>query len=182
MATLSFVVKKKTFNADKNYFDLENVIIHREESAEELRLYTSMVHYNNLAIYLAIIFSLTGIFGALISSTFLASLISKIFGNIAALFFVLLGFSSIPVFIFIHNKSNKYSDALEKYKADNDVWNNCPEMVALTAYNDEQEKLAVEWRAAHPLEEYIRVCIKDPNSSAEIAALVRYLMMICLAK
>ena len=42
------------------------------------------------------------------------------------------------------------------------------------AWNDEQERIAEEWRAAHPLEEKIRACIKDPMSSVEVANLARY--------
>ena len=63
---------------------------------------------------------------------------------------------------------------LNAYQKEHDVWNS-PELVKeVNAYNAEQERIAAEWRAKHPLEEKIRACLKDPNSSVEIADLARF--------
>ena len=65
-------------------------------------------------------------------------------------------------------------EQLNVYQNEHDVWNE-PELVKeIKAYNAEQELIAAEWRAKHPLEEKIRACIKDPKSSVEIADLARF--------
>ena len=174
MATITWSVEKKTFVPEKNYFKCENVKVSREETKEEIELYDKMIHYDNLAVTLAIILSISGVLGALIGGGLLINFVSKAWGTFCAIFCVNLGLSSIPVFRILGGKSDKYKVAWDKYRKDHDVWNTSPSAMEVQAWNDEQERIAEEWRAAHPLEEKIRACIKDPMSSVEVANLARY--------
>lgn len=174
MASIEWQVKKETFNPEKNYFTIDYVMIHREESEEEIKLYNKMVHYDSVAMTHGIALSLTGIFGAIMSGTLFVNLVSKPWGLFGVVLFLILGFLSIPAFRINAGKSDHYKRAWELYKKENDVWETCPEALEIKAYNDEQQRIAEEWRAAHPLEEHIRACLKDPHSSVDVANLARY--------
>ena len=174
MATLEWQVKKETFNPEKNYFEGEFVTIHRDESDEEMAYYNKMVHYSNAAVLHGIILSIVGILGASASGAILIEHVSKPWGIFAAIMFIILGLLSIPAYKINARKSAHYLRTYELYKKENNVWETCPEALEIKAYNDEQDRLAEIWRAEHPLEEKIRVCLKDPRSSVAIADLARY--------
>ena len=71
---------------EKNYFKCENVKVSREETKEEIELYDKMIHYDNLAVTLAIILSISGVLGALIGGSLLINFVSKAWGTFCAIF------------------------------------------------------------------------------------------------
>lgn len=174
MATINWPVEKKTFIPEKNYFRCENVKVSRDETAEEMELYDKMMHYDTLAGIWVLVLSLGGILGALFGGGLLINFVSPSWGIFCVIFCLVIALSSIPAFRILAGKSDKYGEALDKYRKDPDVWNTSPSVLEVKAWNEEQERIAEEWRAEHPFEEHIRACIKDPISSVDIAAAAKY--------
>lgn len=166
MAIREWQERKETFNPEKNYFDITYENVSRETSAEEDSLERRSDRLNTLGIILGIFFILTALFGGIIlgSLKFWVAFCVVFFGSIAGIvisLYVLLG------------KAQEYEIALENYTKEHDVWNT-PEVQEIKRYNKEQNEFAAKWRADHPLEEKIRACLLDRESSVDIANLARY--------
>jgi hypothetical protein len=173
MATVSWQITKETFVPEKNYFVTKQVRVEREESDFEVRMQKEAWLAYAYQITLWTLFILGGLFGGIF------------FGCLAEehdprYWFACAGVVVTAIFgmCFIIPALVKWEDRcyeqLNAYQNEHDVWNS-PELVKeVKAYNAEQERIAEEWRAAHPLEEKIRACIKDPKSSVEIADLARF--------
>jgi hypothetical protein len=166
MATQTWQQKKQTFNPNKNYFDCINVEVSREISKEEARLSKLSVRYFNWGLVLCTAFTCGALFGGValgyleLWSAFAIVMLLCIAGII---------FSSW----YLMKKSSDFENELDRYLKDHDVWNT-PEVQEIKRYNEEQERIAEAWRAEHPFEEHIRVCLKDPNSSVAIAEAAKY--------
>ena len=92
---------------------------------------------------------------------------------------VVFGFACLAGAIVFTNtvcapKERQAEEALERWHEEHDeeLWADA--YAPVLAYNEEQHRIAEAWRAEHPFEEKIRACIKDPNSSVDIADLARY--------
>ena len=166
MATIEWQEHKETFNPEKNYFDVTIVDVSRETSEEEDRLSRSRDRCYNLGGSLSIICVLGALFGGIALGTLELWLAFCIVFPACIVGFVL----SLTL---IYGRVDKYTEALDKYIKENDVWNT-PEVLAIKQYNKEQQEIADKWRAEHPLEEKIRACLRDPLSSVDIANLARY--------
>ncbi len=160
-------VEKKTFNPDKNYFEIEHIKITREESEEETTLNNNIVLYYNLELLMQI-FGPCGAIGALIV---LICVNLWIYGLIS---FVVLLTLSIIVGRSLCKEGDKYSRKLYEFY-DNQVSHFWDEATAeILAHNAEQERIAEEWRATHPFEEKIRAVLDDPMSSVDIAEMAYF--------
>ncbi len=161
MAIIEWQEHKETFNPDKNYFDVTIVDVSRETSKEEDRLSHNREKCFNWGGSLAVISVLGALFGGITLGAlelWLAFCIvfpACIIGLILSLT-VILG------------RVDKYTEAIDRYIKENDVWNT-PEVKAIKQYNKEQQEIADKWRAEHPFEEQIRQCLLDPKSSVDIA-------------
>lgn len=173
MATVSWQITKETFVPEKNYFVTKQVRVEREESDFEVQLQKNAWLLYMYQVTLSILF----ILGGLIGGIFLGCLAEEYdtrcwFACVGVVVVAILGMCFIiPALV---KWEDRCYEQLNAYQNERDVWNE-PELVKeIKAYNAEQELIAAEWRAKHPLEEKIRACIKDPKSSVEIADLARF--------
>lgn len=173
MAVIFHYFEKDTFVPEKNYFSTEKVQCSRHEDETELNFTEqsykwTCIGWNSIGwgCLLGIIMMLTfGILGSTFSAWY----------YIGAGF----GFASFVGGIIFANavcwpKEAKYLELYREYytKHEEELWAEATKEIK--AYNEEQKKIAEAWRAEHPLEEKIRLCIKDPMSSVNIANLARY--------
>jgi len=171
MAKITWELCKETFQPDKNYFIKESVKVSREESEFEINNNKLSGLADTAGTLLMVLFSL---FVVLSGICLLAALFNEPKHCLVCLcIFVpsLLGAIFIPKACF--KASDKYCRIVHKYCEENDVWNT-PEVQAIREYNIAQVKLAHAWREAHPLEEHIRNCLLDKNSSVAIAEAAKY--------
>lgn len=167
-------VQKKTFNPETNYFTFEDVILERELTLYEEELWEKRDKNESrgfwsigLGILIGLICFIT--FGILMSfSNWFA--IGVIFGIIC----FVGGF--ILAHAYFWKKEQSYAEELRAFRQEfkEDLWADVEAMVEVNTYNENQEKIAEVWRAAHPFEEYIRTCINDPDSSVAIANAAKY--------
>lgn len=165
-------VEKKTFNPDTNYFIIDQVQFERELTPYEDELWNKREKCESrgfwsigLGILLGLICMIT--FGILMafSNWFV---IGTIFGAVCF----------VGGFILAHDyfwkKEQDLAEEIREFRRENEeeLW--AGQLAEVRAYNEEQEKIAKAWRAAHPFEEHIRTCIKDPNSSVAIAQAAKY--------
>ena len=166
MATVEWQQKKETFNPDKNYFDITYETVSRETFEEEDRLERNSSRCFSWGAGLTTF----GIFVGLIGGAVFGGLeIWPAFIAVVAL----CGASILVGTVGLMNKGQKYSEMLERYVKEHDVWGT-PEVQEILNYNKEQNEIAAKWRAEHPLEEKIRACLLDPKSSVDVANLARY--------
>lgn len=165
-------VAKQTFNPNTNYFDLEYVTITRELNEYEDQLWDKRDHCARRGFWSIGLGTLMGLiclitFGALLHL------------NILFVFGIIFGILCVPSGIILANgyffkKEQEYAEELMEYRQEHkeELWTEA--MKEVKAYNEEQERIAEAWRAAHPFEEYIRACINDPNNSVAIAEAAKY--------
>lgn len=166
MATINWTCRRETFNPNKNYFEINNVEVSRETTEEENILSQKCATYSTWGVALAIFGVCTGLIGGII---FAATCIWWAFAVVVILSVTSLLFGTVGLL----NKSEFYDCQLDQYHKDHDVWST-PEVKAIREYNAEQQRIAEEWRANHPLEEKIRACLLDPKSSVDVANLARF--------
>lgn len=171
MATINWTIKKETFNPNKNYFEVENIKVSREESEIEIKNNKLSSLYDGLSTVILVLCStVAAISGVIFLATVfndprycLVFLVSFVISFLIAIFGCKL----------LSKTADRHQAIVYTYYEENDVWNT-PLVKEIKAYNAEQELIAAEWRTKHPLEEKIRACIKDPKSSVEIADLARF--------
>lgn len=173
MVTMEMYFDKKTFIPEKNYFSTEKVKCSRPRTEPETYLREEAYKWDRTDM-------LCIAWGCLIG------LIFMIIFSVPAVYFSNLFYigTAIGAILFVGGiifanavcwpNERKYSEELRKYRCelDEELWAEATK--DLKAYNEEQKKIAEAWRATHPLEEKIRVCLKDPLSSVDIANLARY--------
>lgn len=164
--------EKKTFNTDTNYFTVEQVRYERELTPYEDELWDRREKCSSRGFKSIGFGALIGMicfitFGSLmtISAWFV---IGAIFGAVCFCGGFILGHC------YFFEREQKCAEELRAYRDEYEeaLW--AAELAEVRAYNEEQEKIAEAWRAEHPFEEYIRTCIKDPNSSVAIAVAAKY--------
>jgi hypothetical protein len=173
MAIVCHYVDKETFEPEKNYFSIEKVQVSREETSEELELWDKAARWSSVGFLcigwgclIGLIFMITfGTLGSLVSPWFY---IGAAVGGI--LFVGGIVFANAVCW----PKEQEAHSVFQQYHKDHEeeLW--AEATAEVRAYNEKQHEIAKAWRAEHPLEEKIRACIKDPNSSVEIADLARY--------
>ena len=174
MATTFQYFDKDTFVPEKNYFSTEKVKRERQRTDIEDRLYMQSDKWNTIGFSCITLGCLIGFILALIFAT-IAGLAQQELWYIGTGFGIFLIMGGI---IFANAicwpKEQKYLEKLREYRYEHEeeLW--AEATTELKAYNEEQKKIAETWRAAHPLEEKIRACVKDPYSSVDIANLARY--------
>lgn len=167
MATVTWKAEKQTFNPEKNYFNIDYVKLHYEETEWEVETKRKENALDLCGWLLGIFFCIVAFFGCI---TFGAL-------EMWLAFWILFPTSLVCAtlsFRVLCGISAKYCQQLKDYYKENPYWETCPEALELKAYNEEQERIAEAWRAEHPFEEHIRTCIKDPNSSVAIAEAAKY--------
>lgn len=174
MATTEWQVRRETFNPEKNYFDIDCVMVSRETSEEEDRLERLSSRYDTFGIIIGIFGIILGLFGCS-SLGALGLWLAFCIAAFISISSMLIGFGVLL------NKGLDCDRKLDQYLRENDVWNT-PEVQEIERYNKEQNDFAAEWRAAHPLEEKIRACLLDPKSSVEVANLARYYAEVYLTE
>jgi hypothetical protein len=160
-------VEKKTFNPNKNYFEVEHVKISREETEEEIALNNDIILCYNLELLMQIF----GPCGATVALIVLICFNLWIYGLIS---FVVLLTLSIIVGHSLGKEGDKHSRKLYEFydKQVSHFWDEAT--AEILAHNVEQERIAEEWRAAHPFEEKIRAVLSDPMSSVDIAEMAYF--------
>jgi hypothetical protein len=160
-------VEKKTFNPNKNYFEIEHIKIPREETEEEIALNNDIALCYNLELLIQI-FGPCSAIGALIV---LICFNLWIYGLIS---FVVLLALSIIVGRSLSKEGDNHSRKLYEFynKQVVQFWDEAT--AEIIAHNAEQERIAEEWRAAHPFEEKIRAVLSDPMSSVDIAEMAYF--------
>ena len=169
-------VERKTFIPAKNYFEIDKVTLSREATDYEIKIRNKA--YNSES--LGFISLLGGIFGGFsLIITFGMLMLESYF---SCPWFLLGGVIGVLLLIagptFAYNKfwkdEQSYWEELTEYRQihEDELWEAVTAEVNL--YNKEQCRIAEEWRAQHPLEEKIRMVLKDPTSSVDIANLARY--------
>lgn len=161
MAIIEWQQRKETFNPEKNYFDIVMVDVSRETSKEEDRLSRNRDRCFNLGGSLTIICILGALFGGI-------ALAALELWLAFCIVFPACIVGSVLSLTLIFGRVDKYTEALDKYEKENDIWTT-PEVLAIKQYNKEQQEIADKWRAEHPFEEQIRQCLLDPKSSVDIA-------------
>lgn len=166
-------IEKKTFNPEKNYFNCERVTVKREETPYEQELFAEMHKWSQRG-FLTLFIGLFGGFLVLITFGTLGGILTPYlyWGCLPGGLMVLCG-GFLPTGYFWEKEHESYYAYLDWQKEhEEELWAEATKDIR--AYNEEQERIAEAWRAEHPLEEMIRVCLKDPNSSVDIANLARY--------
>ena len=171
MAKISWTLYKETFQPDKNYFTKEPVQVSRDESKFEIENNKLGDLIDTAGTLLLVLSSVLVVLSGICLVGVLANEPKYCLACLGIFIPSLLCAFFIPKLCF--KASDKYYALAYKYCEENDVWNT-PLAKEIKAYNAEQELIAAEWRAKHPLEEKIRACIKDPKSSVEIADLARF--------
>ena len=166
MALITWQEKKETFNTEKNYFNITYENVSRETSKEEDRLERLSNRLDAWGLLLGVLFSVIALFGGIALGAL------ELWLAFWIVFPICIAGSIISLTVLI-NKSQEYACKLDNYIKEHDVWNT-PEVEAIKQYNKEQQEIADNWRAEHPLEEQIRQCLLDPKSSVDIANLARY--------
>ena len=173
MATIHHYFDKETFVPEKNYFTIEKVECSREEDETEVLLDERSDKW------CAIGFHCIG-WGCLIGLIMMITF-GALGGALSSWYYIGAGFgvaAFVGGFIFANAvcwpNEKKYVTLYRKYHLEHEeeLWAEATKEVR--AYNEEQHRIADAWRAEHPFEEKIRACIKDPNSSVDIADLARY--------
>ena len=172
MATIQHQFEKETFVPEKNYFKCDWVTVSREETEEEIKLYNAAInwdYYGMAAIGVGVILALLcGIVFGVLSNSNPWFMVGDIF-SFACLFGSVIFANTV-----CWPREHAAKEALKDWHKENDekLWADA--YAPILAYNEEQHRIAEAWRAEHPFEEKIRACIKDPNSSVDIADLARY--------
>lgn len=173
MVTMYGYFDKDTFEPNKNYFSVEKVKCERQRTEPETRLYTQAYKWSCIGFHCIGWGCMIGLI-FLIMFSVLASLFSSWFyigtGVGAVLFVGGIIFANAVCW----PNEQKYAEELGEYRHEHEeeLWAEATK--DLRAYNDEQKRIAEAWRAEHPLEEKIRVCLLDPKSSVDVANLARY--------
>lgn len=164
--------EKKTFNPDTNYFIINQVQFERELTPYEEELWDKQEKCESrgfwsigLGVLIGLICMIT--FGILTASSNWW-VIGAIFGAVC----FVGGF--ILAHCYFWTKEQEFAEEIRGFRREHEeeLW--AEQLAEVRAYNEEQEKIAEAWRAKHPFEEYIRICIKDPNSSVAIAVAAKY--------
>lgn len=173
MATINWQVQKKTFNPEKNYFEIDYVKISREESDQEIKFDEERYKWERAG-FMSLIIGFLGGFIVAITFGALGSAINPWFyiGTAVGGLMIVMGIFLPHGWFWEKEKELAYAYQ-DWYKAhEEELW--AEAMKEVNAYNEEQEHIAEAWRAEHPFEEHIRTCIKDPNSSVAIAVAAKY--------
>lgn len=173
MSTVEMYFDKETFEPKKNYFSIEKVKCSRQQTEHETYLSEQSYRWNYLGFLCVGLGCLVGLLFMIIF-TVLAACFSNWFYIGTAIGTILLVGCIIFANTICWPTEQKYSEELVSYRREHEeeLWAEANK--DLIAYNEEQRRIAEAWRAEHPLEEKIRVCIKDPMSSVDIANLARY--------
>lgn len=165
---VSMMVERKTFNPDRNAFDIDRVNVVRDKTVEELQI-EKKKRRGRISVALCYIFiPLIWAFGCL----FLAVKYSET----AVIIWCV---SSLVVFILGLTITTEIVDTC-KFKLQCYKENNAEKLWKLPRayvdqYNKEQEEIATAWRMSHPVEEAARAFLEDPDNSV---AFVRF-MKLC---
>ena len=173
MATVSWQITKETFGPEQNYFVAKQVRVEREESDFEVQMQKNAWLAYLYQITLWTLFILGGLTGGIFFGCLAEEYDPRYWFACAGVVVVAILGMCFIIPALIRREDHCY-EQLNVYQNEHDVWNEPDLVKEVKAYNAEQERIAAEWRAVHPLEEKIRACIKDPKSSAEIADLARF--------
>lgn len=172
MATIKRQFEKETFIPEKNYFKCAWVTVSREETDEEINLCDTAVNWESWGMVSVAV-------GALLA--LICGIVFGVLSNQNSWFLVgvVFGFACLIGAIIFTNtvcvpKELQAKYALESWHKEHDeeLWADA--YAPVLAYNEEQHRIAAEWREQHPFEEKIRACFADPKSSVDIAELARY--------
>ena len=160
-------VEKKTFNPNKNYFEIEKVKIYREVGNEE----ETFDRKANLYCSLELLIKVFGSCAAIGAGIFLICVDLWILGLLS---FAVVLTLSIIVGCSLEKEGVKYANKLyEFYDTQGPhLWDEA--MAEINAHNAEQEQIAEEWRTAHPFEEKIRAVLDDQKSSVDVAEMAYF--------
>lgn len=167
MAKESRIIEKKTFNPNKNYFEIENIEIYREVSEEEEIYDHNAIMYGGMELLVKVL----GPCAAVVAGIFLTCINLWILGLIS---FVVVLTLSIIVGCGLEKESVKYACKLYEFYNTHGphLWDEGA--AEINAHNAEQERIAEEWRVAHPFEEKIRAVLDDPKSSVDVAEMAYF--------
>ena len=167
MAKIYRTIKKETFIPEKNYFEVEEVKVSREETSEEVEYSKKANFYEDMA-------WLVGFGGGAI--IFIVAIILGAFGLLLPCFLSIA--VSLPLIYIIAGKFFKISD-IYCVKGNEfyhefviKLWKEAT--AEIDEYNRQQQLIAKEWRAQHPFEEKIRAVLNDPKSSVDIAEMAYF--------
>lgn len=160
-------IEKKTFNPDKNYFNIETIKVYREESKEE----ETLSHNANVCGTMELLVKVLGISGSLAALLVLSCLNLWLYGLII---FVILFPASLILGRQLEKECERFERELAEYYEKYGPLFYAEQMAEILAHNTAQELIAAEWRAAHPFEEKIRAVLNDPMSSVDIAEMAYF--------
>lgn len=173
MVTVEKYFDKEIFEPEKNYFSIEKVKCSRPRTEPETRFREQSYKWSCIGFHcigwgclVGLLFMITfSVLAACFSSWFYAGTATG-----AVLFVGGIIFANAVCW----PKEQQYTEELMEYRQEHEeeLWAEATK--ELKAYNEGQKKIAEAWRVAHPLEEKIRACLKDPMSSVGIANLARY--------
>lgn len=169
MATQSMYIDKDTFIPEKNYFKTEKVEVTRNLAKEEVEYQTKAIRWWSAGMWCVF----GGLIIALIGCIVFGSYECWVGFGACAIVGIVMIFGGLK---FCGDKNYEYNALNNKFYKENidRLWQECAEFVAIQEYNEEQKTIAEAWRFEHPLEEKIRACLLDKNSSVDIAELARY--------
>ena len=173
MVTMEMYFEKDTFIPEKNYFSTEKVKCSRPRTEPETRLYAQSYKWSSIGFHCIGWGCLIGLIFMITFSVLAASFNGWFYTGTAVGVILFVG-GIIFANAICWPMEQQYAEELQEYRQEHEeeLWAEATK--ELKAYNEEQKKIAEAWRADHPLEEKIRVCIKDPMSSVDIANLARY--------
>lgn len=164
--------EKKTFNPDTNYFIIDQVQFERELTPYEDELLDKQEKCESRGFWSIGLGVLIGLICIITFGILMAFsnwwVVGAIFGAVC----FVGGF--ILAHCYFWTKEQEFAEEIRGFRREHEeeLW--VEQLAEVRAYNEEQEKIAEAWRAEHPFEEYIRICIKDPNSSVAIAVAAKY--------
>ena len=164
---------KEIFEPEKNYFSIEKVKCSRPRTEPETHLREQSYKWSCIGFHCIGWGCLVGLI-FMITFSVLAACFSNWFHAGTATGAILFVGGIIFANAVCWPKEQRYIEELRAYRQEHEeeLWAEATK--ELKAYNEEQKKIAEAWRAAHPLEEKIRACLRDPKSSVDIANLARY--------
>ena len=173
MVTMEMYFDKDTFVPEKNYFSTEKVKCSRPRTEPETYLREQAYKWSRIGFRCIGWGCLIGLIFMITFSVLAACFSDWFYAGTAAGAILFVGGIIFANAVCWPNEQ-KYSEELMDYRREHEeeLWAEATK--DLKAYNAEQKKIAEAWRAAHPLEEKIRACLKDPMSSVDIANLARY--------
>lgn len=165
-------VEKKTFNPNTNYFIIDQVKLERNLVSYENELLDKHEKYALGGFWSIGIGVLLGLVCMIVSGILMTFSNWFVLGAIFGAACFVGGFMLAHCYFWV--KEEDCTEELRKFRREHEeeLW--ADQLAEIRTYNEEQEKIAAAWRAEHPFEEHIRICIKDPYSSVAIAEAATY--------